>query len=403
MHAPALIMSLQKVEGILKHIADVEGFKNYEVHPDENTLRGDGFSSEFYTGHVKNKDTDLVIDAYIKNMPINPGPVGTSSFFNETKFYATIWPQLDKFQNEKGIKTAFKHIPRFFCAGNKPGDEYICLEDLRIQNFEMWDKTQVVNENILKMIFDRYGKFHGLSFAFKDQNYEKYTELTNSLKDVYCDLAENDSFLSPLRKSFSAAYNALKEIDEVKAKRIKSSVENIDEKYRSIVKYDGQFSGLVHGDCWSNNILYKFRDDGTVDDIKFIDFQLCRNSTPIHDLSYFFYSGASREDFKKLDEYLALYYKSFSDFAKELGSDPEKLLPFNDLKSEWKKYSLLGIFMGIIVWTVKLMEKSDIEDITATEDGRKGFEKGINSMLQTDTFKTNTSDILLHALEYGIL
>lgn len=393
-------MSLQKLEGILKHVAEVEGIKSYEVHPNKDTLRGDGFLSEFYTGQVKNKDTGEVIYAYIKNMPANPGPFGPSAFFNENKFYTTIWPQLDKFQTEKGIKTGFKHIPRFFCASDKPGEEYICMEDLRTQKFVMWDKRQVLNGKILRMIFNKYGKFHALSFAFKDQNYEKYTQIANELKDIYCEFSEDDDFLKSLRNSVLTACEAVNEIDVTKAKQIKDSLENPDQRYCSIKVYDGQYSGLVHGDCWSNNSLYKFREDGSVEDIKFIDFQLSRNSSPVHDLSYFFYSGASAEDFKKVDEYLEIYHKSFSDFAKELGSDPEKLLPLNVLKSEWKKYGLLGIFMGIISWNIKLMEKKHIEDLAET---REDFSKGISSILKTDAFKHNTRDILLHALEYRML
>ena len=72
-------------------------------------------------------------------------------------------------------------------------------------------------------------------------------------------------------------------------------------------------------------------------DIKLIDFQLCQDNSPIHDLSYFFYSGASKKDFDDLDNYLKIYYHSFSDFAKELGTNLDELFSFETLKQEWKE------------------------------------------------------------------
>jgi len=146
-----------------------------------------------------------------------------------------------------------------------------------------------------------------------------------------------------------------------------------------------------------------FQSDGELQNVRLLDHQLLRDSTPVHDLSYFFYSGASKKDFDKLDEYLELYYESFCSFCRELGSDPEKLLPFEALKSDWKKFSLLGIKMGLMIWQVKLLAKEEIAKIVTKEHSQQEFTEGMNKTYESDTFKRNISDILLHAVEYNIL
>ncbi|ENN80771.1 hypothetical protein YQE_02811, partial [Dendroctonus ponderosae] len=111
----------------------------------------------------------------------------------------------------------------------------------------------------------------------------------------------------------------------------------MQENFKSALEgfnYTRKYAAWTHGDiCWSNNLMFKYCANGELESIKFLDHQLGRNSTPVHDLSYLFYSGALKAEFYKLDYYLDLYYQSFSKFARELGADPNELLPLEALKS----------------------------------------------------------------------
>lgn len=84
-----------------------------------------------------------------------------------------------------------------------------------------------------------------------------------------------------------------------------------------------------------------------------IDFQLAYISTPVHDLSYIFYSGASKNDMDKLDYYLDLYYQTFASFVTDLGANPQEIYPSEALKNEWKKYSVIGIAFGTCLNNLK--------------------------------------------------
>lgn len=91
--------------------------------------------------------------------------------------------------------------------------------------------------------------------------------------------------------------------------------------------------------------------------MKLVDFQIVRLGTPVHDLSYFFYTGGSKALFDKLDDYLKIYHDSLSKNLRELGSDPEKLYPFKQLKNDWKNYARFGVILSLLLVKVKLLQK----------------------------------------------
>lgn len=110
--------------------------------------------------------------------------------------------------------------------------------------------------------------------------------------------------------------------------------------------------------------------------VKLLDFQLAYVTTPIHDLAYFFYSGASKHDMDRLDHYLDIYYDSFSEFVRELGADPTELYPYHVLKDEWKRYSVPGVILGeffviFTFMTTKCLAFDRYEHVGYKADGRK--------------------------------
>ncbi|XP_066151968.1 uncharacterized protein [Euwallacea fornicatus] len=393
----------EKVEASLAGVADSQGITNYELSFDQTVLRGDGLLGEFYTGSVKNKDAGEVIETYIKFSPREDIPIKSIVYANEFLYYDTIYPQLHEFQRERDVKQPFDKIPRFFCGTVEPENEYLVFENLKLQNFEMWDKTKFLDEKHLNAVFKTYGKYHALTFAFKDQNREKYEEITKEIQDIFKNMFKYEEMRKSMLELLKIAQSGIKEIDEKKAERLQPWIDDFGKKFfNKGALYTGDYSALTHGDCWSNNIMFKYDQSGNIEDIRFVDHQLTRDSTPVHDLSYFFYAGAAKKDLDKLDQYLDIYHDSFCSFARELGSDPEKLLPLKALKTDWKEHSLFGIRMGLMLWQIKLIPK---ENIVKNIVGKPGNElmKHFGDASQCEEYRANSRDIVLHALEYGIL
>lgn len=101
--------------------------------------------------------------------------------------------------------------------------------------------------------------------------------------------------------------------------------------------------------------------------MRFLDFQQVSTGSPVQDLSYFFYSGASAESLDRLDHYLRIYHRSFSKVLREFGLDPEELYSFNSLKQEWKLKCTFGFTMSLLLWRIKLRDKNCVPDFSDYE------------------------------------
>lgn len=135
---------------------------------------------------------------------------------------------------------------------------------------------------------------------------------------------------------------------------------------------------------------------------------MIRESTPIHDLSFLFYTSASEEELPNLNSYLETYYKSFCHFASLLGSNPEKLYPFEVLKQEWLEYGLLGFFYGFDLAVMKFIEPEkalemrNMEEINKKE-GLKMWDKETNRVLKSEEFIKRSRCLILNAIQHGLL
>ncbi|KAF7273063.1 hypothetical protein GWI33_014190 [Rhynchophorus ferrugineus] len=392
----------QVIDGILRSVAESQNFDSYEANSDLNVDTGDGFLGQFITGSVKDKTTGEIINVVIKKSP--KLAFNNFTFKNEIAFYSIIFPALRSLQTETGVSTKFDHITRYFSGSTDPEKLYVAMEDLRLMDYVMHDKKKYLDQKHLRYIFRLYGRFHALSFVLKKQNHDKFASLVSETVQIFEKMGEG--LIKVIEPCVVAGLNGLVS-EDAKAVRdkCKELADNLSEHFFRACRYRGDYSCITHGDCWSNNFFFKYSESGQLEDMKLIDFQFCRESTPVHDLSFLFYSGASKDDFDKVEEYLQLYHESFCHYATEFGLNGEDLLPFEILKQDWKQYSLFGALMGIMLWQIKLTDKEQCKEYTEKEGEERSVEH-LDSVMgkshQSSDFKERTGNILIHAVEYGL-
>ncbi|XP_072384199.1 uncharacterized protein [Diabrotica undecimpunctata] len=296
-----------------------EKIENFEIQELEGNQRGQGYLGEMVFFSLKNKNTGEDHNLVVKQCLV--GSEKTSKFMsmcfnNEVHFYTKVIPALQAFQKSYPKVEIFNNIPKCFATSSKKGKEKLVMENLKLKDYKMHPKKIPLNSQMYEIIFKTYGKFHGISYAFKHYHPEQFSEL---------------------------------------------------------------------GAGYHKNMKTFFNRD--IEDIKMFDFQMAGVGSPILDLTYSFYSGADEESISNLDHFLEIYYKSLSETLKDYGCSAEKVLPFTELKKEWKEHNAFGVLLGLLIWNFKYLEQS--EDPNMAE------------LLDTDSQGENFSQILQKADSTG--
>lgn len=134
-----------------------------------------------------------------------------------------------------------------------------------------------------------------------------------------------------------------------------------------------------------------FQGKGKVQEMKIIDFQLSCDSTPIYDLAYSLYSGATGESLKMLDDFQKVYHDSLTETLEDFGISAERIYSFDTFKEDWKRYCKLGLSPGLFLWKVKFYKNEDLPNPGESLN----VSLKVPSDLQ-DTYKKIVRDLILH-------
>lgn len=102
--------------------------------------------------------------------------------------------------------------------------------------------------------------------------------------------------------------------------------------------------------------------------MRFVDFQISKVATTAFDLSYFLTTCAPESVLDDLDNYLELYYKTTSEFLKELGSDADVVYPHRVFREQWRKHAKFGLSMALFAFRMMLSEEHEVPKMTTKEE-----------------------------------
>lgn len=279
------------------------------------------------------------------------------AFMREFIFYQRIYPDLARFQKSKSVKSVFHtgafRIPKCYkMICNESENQYaLILQDMRRANYFPLEKDTPADLEQAKAVLSAMGKFHGVSFAYKDQrpnDFAKYEKLIDPLFERISDMEQLIThYLSP---RIDEAIEALQPHEEFRREKLRDFKENIYQTFLSYISYEFTDDCCVigHGDSWFHNTLFK-QDDNRVQGACFVDFQLCRYASPILDIVYFIFTSTSAE--LRNDWYVILlraYYDGLSETIKKLGSDPETIFSWMTFQQHLKRFGGYGLVMAML-------------------------------------------------------
>lgn len=224
-----------------------------------------GMMGDIFPVLLTKKNNKVKVHIILKKQKTNNDKivaVTVNVFENETFFYKTIWPKFRSLY-EEGTRKTLDLVPH--CLGMskslKNGAWLLALEDISIKGFKMLDPTRSFDESHFKTIYGAYGFFHGLSMIMKQKNETEFREVVETVLPTFrCTFESNGIFTKTIkgitrliRSSFfdpnSEGY-LIEKLVSFERGGLQLCYNILGEQ-----KYEGV---LLHGDCWSNNFMFKY-------------------------------------------------------------------------------------------------------------------------------------------------
>lgn len=251
---------------LIDDVAKSEKFIQYSTEVNGASKRGENFTGELAflkINGMRNIDGNPTLDS--KSLVLKMAPSSRNrrqvfqaitGFKSEVEIYTKVLPAFISFQDEKSLKTEDKFLsfPNVF---DDEKDEFgIIMEDLREKNYKMYPRLECPTYDHAKLAMTNLAKYHAISFALKDQKLSLFQEIVR-----------NDTLSSRYMKD-DLGYEIInvldRSIDNLENEKHKELVRDLKLTYLDWVKkfsseeFVGDSGVLLHGDCWSNNVLFQY-------------------------------------------------------------------------------------------------------------------------------------------------
>ena len=284
-HLPDYVINL------VNEAAVKEGFSDYTITPTAGAKHGDGFQSLMISIDVTGKQTKNGIPkenstlAMICKMPplseIRRKEFDSNKVFErEVCAYEEILPIFSEFQREKGLSNeeGFYNYPK--CYGTysnaEKGDYAILMDDLRQQEYIMFNKFETLTFVHAKLVMKTLAKLHAISFALKNQRPDVFNKFENVKADGFRKMLDKPASVAFWKNSFSKAISALDDNETELINKMNKLRDNFAKEVLSCISMEANdpLGVICHGDCWNNNFLFLYdKIDPQPHGVSLIDWQ----------------------------------------------------------------------------------------------------------------------------------
>ncbi|KAF5269655.1 hypothetical protein FQR65_LT05995 [Abscondita terminalis] len=213
-------------------------------------------------------------------------------FGREIAFYANVLPLLNKLEHSKKV------APDFYYLSNQP-KKLLVLEDLSVLNYKTCKRQEGLDLEHCLLTIDKLAYFHAASLAV----YEKNPEIIDN-----CPLFHKTNLYGPIAEiSFQETIKVCQREPHLQKYADKISRELLN-KYFQSRNPDAKFNVFNHGDFWCNNLMFQYNDEGILNDVLFVDFQVCLFASPFYDLHFFLASTPNLEVKKNHTTFILKHY-----------------------------------------------------------------------------------------------
>ncbi|KAK4874089.1 hypothetical protein RN001_013449 [Aquatica leii] len=325
-------------------------------------------------------------------------------YSREIYTYKYIIPQFIALQKERKIKNLFK-FTKFYSASEKESKEMVILENLSKKGFKTIHKNISVDYNHAMLVMQELGKFHALSFALRDHFPSTFNEIFNNIDDI-----EFHGNLGQTSKLFLEQFYPLYiEImysgnHTIAFEKLNDSKEHLFKSLQTAVKgkTTEPYSVVTHGDFWIANLLFKYDMHSHPKEMRIVDFQTTKMASPVSDISQFLFGCLDQKIRNKhYNELIQEYYKSFSSFLQDLGSDPVQLFPYDVLQDQLKRFSVIGLYLAFKIICFSSIPTEDTPKYENAKNGKDSSKMFYDTVKNSNSFKENIKNVILDYIQLG--
>ncbi|XP_053635501.2 uncharacterized protein [Cherax quadricarinatus] len=290
---------------------------------------------------------------------------GLAIFKKESEFFEEILPVLNYELTALGFSPL--RVAKFFYSSLEKEKEMIFLEDLRPRGFQMFDRKKGLSVAHATLVLQELARLHAASLLLKARSStedlaDRFTHIKIDWMN-FSDCAKsmlNQMFSGPLKSSEQLLHNI--KGYEVAEQWIAKHKDNWADLIEIQLARNPKFDVICHGDCWNNNMLFRYNKEGDPVEVMLLDLQLNRVASPATDLNYFLYTSLHGHDRKANCQYfLSSYYDTFRGVMEAGGRN----MPFTqeELLQEYKDKMEYGMIFSAMSVPVLLCESKDAPDL----------------------------------------
>ncbi|XP_053680484.1 uncharacterized protein LOC128731392 [Anopheles nili] len=331
-------------------------------------------------------------------------------FRNEVVFYNTIMPEYIEFQRRQSPDdgSIFQAVPQCYLAR----DDLLVLEDLRVRSFTMPDRQAGLGPEQLEAVLVELAQFHAVSLAYKQRHPAEFKKLTNALEEGIFSQANTEWYRKYYdvltRNAIQMVRQTVPEKTEHLAK-LEEFLGNCFGHLVELVNRQSELSVICHGDCWTNNVLFRHNDDGVIVETCLVDFQLIRHGSLALDLAYLIYcctDGSLRKE--KLQHWLQVYHGQLvrslrmllpGAFEEVFNSDQRLLEQIND---EFKVCARFGLGAAMDMLPISTCSSEEAPDLYASGTETAATPPELN-VPPNELCRRKMTELVLELIDGGML
>uniref|UniRef100_A0A1B6LHD9 CHK kinase-like domain-containing protein n=2 Tax=Graphocephala atropunctata TaxID=36148 RepID=A0A1B6LHD9_9HEMI len=315
------------------------------------------------------------------------GPLGEMSSFYETepKFYKMFM------SSALEISPDIRFAPKTYFS---PVPGVIVLEDLKSECYLMAEKNEMLDYAHCRLYAIASATFHAVAVAV----HEKYPTLVQSLGSEK--FFSNEPSSVGIRRLFVGGLRHLakkmKDFEEYKkyADIIHSSSTAIWNMTVDVLKPNATFNSLTQGDPWVTNMMFKYDSSRKPVEVKLLDFQGLRYSSPVVDLIFFIWSSPKHEvREKRLTDFYRVYCDTLNDKLEDYNCSER--FSYEQLMEAVKRLSCKALFVASTSFPIMMCQKNiDAGTLCLEECDERKFTGAFDQYYDHDYCKNHLPKLL---------